>query len=155
MDQTRSRQYHAQADEMIPAILLRLVFALVLAVLALVTVAKLSGRPLEATPAQTEIVRERAIFLEADAGGAVRVLDNKGSVLADLDPDQGGFIAGVERVIARERMKRAVGHGGPVLLQLREGHRLSILDPETGWTAELMGFGADNVRSFARLLDQP
>ena len=69
--------------------------------------------------------------------------------------DKGGFIAGIERVIERERKKRGLTENTPVLLQLREGNRLSITDPATEWTAELMGFGATNSRTFARLLDQP
>jgi len=32
--------------------------------------------------------------------------------------------------------------------------RISIHDPSTGWSADLMGFGADNARAFARLLAQ-
>ncbi len=155
MDQTRQRQYHAHADELVPTILLRLMFALVVAILALVTVSTLSGRPLESTPANTPILRERAIFLSGDMAGAARVLDQNGTVLAEFDANTGGFIAGIERVIYRERMKRGIEQGGPVLLRLRTGNRLSIYDPATDWSAELMGFGADNVRSFARLLDQP
>lgn len=151
-DQTRLRR---NPDEIVPTMLVRLMFALVLAVLALVTVAKLSGRPLEATPPRTELIEERAIYLSGDTSGAARVLDANGTVLADFGPDTGGFVAGIERVLYRERMKHGVDANGPVLLQLREGNRLSLYDPSTGWSAELMGFGADNTRSFARLLGQP
>ena len=38
---------------------------------------------------------------------------------------------------------------------LRENGRMSLTDPATGWSAELMGFGADNTRSFAKLLEEP
>lgn len=154
--QTRSVLYHARADEMIPTVMLRLMFALVLAVLALVTVATLSGRPLESTPAyDTAVIRERLIYLSGDTTGAATVRDETGAVLFEFSPEKGGFIAGIERVIHRERMLRGITENGPVLLQLREGNRLSITDPTTDWTAELMGFGATNIRSFARLLDQP
>ena len=155
MSNSRATQLHSKADELIPTVLLRLVFALVLAVLALVTVAKLSGRPLEATPPVAEIIKERAIIISGDSSGSARVLDQHGGLLADFSADKGGFVAGVERVIYRERMKRGAQQGGPVLLQLRQGNRLSIYDPATDWSAELMAFGADNTRSFARLLDQP
>ena len=155
MEQTRQRQYHARADELVPTILLRLMCALVLSVLALVTVATLSGRPLESTPPQTEVLKERAIILSGDTSGAARVLDQNGAVLATFDAEKGGFVAGIERVIYRERMKHGAPQFGPVLLQLREGNRLSLTDPTTGWSAELMGFGATNTRSFARLLGQP
>lgn len=153
--QTRHVLYHARADELIPTVLLRLMFALVLSILALVTVATMTGRPLESTPADTAIIKQRAIFLSGDVSGAARVLDGDGTILADFSAEKGGFISGIERVVYRERMKSGITENGPVLLQLREGNRLSLLDPSTGWSAELMGFGATNTRSFARLLDQP
>ena len=153
---TRSEMYHARADEMIPKVMLRLMFALVLSVLALVTVATLSGRPLESTQDYTsDVIRERLIYLEGDMTGAATVRDVDGRILHEFASDKGGFIAGIERVIERERMKRGLTENTPVLLQLREGNRLSITDPATEWTAELIGFSATNIRSFARLLDQP
>ena len=133
---------------------LRLMFALVLAVLALVTVATLSGRPLESTPDYDRtVISERLIYLDGDMTGAATVRDVDGAVLHEFAPDKGGFISGIKRVIERERMKRGLPNEAPVLLQLREGNRLSLTDPETDWTAEPMGFGATNHRSFARLLD--
>ena len=96
---------------------------------------------------------ERAIFISGNATGAALVLDANGSVIADFPADKGGFVAGIERVIDRERMKIGAEASAPVLLRLREGNRLSIYDPETDWSAELMGFGADNLRTFARLLE--
>ena len=150
MAETHSPQ--TRPDDIVPTVLLRLMFALVLSVLALVTVATLSGRPLEAVPPATAVIAERAIYLSGDTSGAARVLDQNGAVLATFSSEKGGFVAGIERVIHRERMKYGTDLRGPVLLQLREGNRLSLTDPETGWSAELMGFGADNTRSFARLL---
>ncbi|TNF65047.1 MAG: pullulanase [Rhodobacteraceae bacterium] len=142
-------------DELVPRFMVRAMFALVVVCLVLVSAARITGRPLEATPPDTPVIRERAIHLSGDTSGAARVLDANGSVIADLPGDQGGFIAGVQRVIERERAKRDLPSDAPVLLQLREGNRLSITDPLTGWSAELMGFGATNTRSFARLLGQP
>ncbi|MCE8009710.1 photosynthetic complex assembly protein PuhC [Aestuariivita sp.] len=139
--------------EIVPIFMVRAMFALVVVCLVLVSAARITGRPLEATPANTPVIAERAIYLSGDTSGAALVLDANGSVLADLPGEEGGFIAGVQRVIDRERNKHGVPLTAPVLLQLREGHRLSITDPSTGWSAELMGFGATNFRSFARLLD--
>ena len=141
--------------EMVPRALSRSLLALVLTCLALVTWATLSDRPLESTPATGKVLQERVVFLSGDMSGAARVLDANGVVIADLNPQEGGFIAGVERVLERERAKRGVSLDGPVNLQLREWNRLSLLDPSTGWSAELMGFGATNTRAFARLLVQP
>jgi putative photosynthetic complex assembly protein len=142
-------------DELVPVFMVRAMFALVVVCLVLVSAARITGRPLESTPPDGAIVKERLIYLSGDTSGAARVLDVDGALIADLPGEQGGFIAGIERVIARERLKYGLPNDRPVLLQLREGNRLSITDPLTGWSAELMGFGLTNTRSFARLLDQP
>lgn len=148
-----STRIRAPSEELVPRVLVRLMFALVLAILALVTVARITDRPLEATPAETPIIAERAIHLSGNAAGEAQVLDANGSVIATFARDKGGFVAGIDRVLRRERAKHDVAVDTPVLLRLREGHRLSLFDPETGWSAELMGFGADNLRTFARLLE--
>lgn len=152
-DTSQPPRLRHKEDDLVPMFMVRAMFALVVVCLVLVSAARITGRPLEATPTDAPIIAERAIFLSGDTSGAARVLDANGSVLADLPGEQGGFIAGVQRVIDRERNKSGVSLDGPVLLQLREGNRLSITDPSTGWSAELMGFGATNFRSFARLLD--
>ena len=146
---------HAPEDELVPRILVRAVLAMLLIVLSLVTIATLTGRPLESTPPDAAILQERTIYLSGDASGAARVLDANGSVLATFASDKGGFIAGIERVIQRERGKVGADPSAPVVLRLREGNRLSLYDPTTDWSAELMGFGADNLRTFARLLRNP
>ncbi|WP_299615802.1 photosynthetic complex assembly protein PuhC [uncultured Tateyamaria sp.] len=155
MSHADSPRIHAKEEELVPRILIRAVLALLLIILSLVTIATLTDRPLESTPAQTPIVAERAIFLSGDASGAALVLDANGTVLADFPADKGGFVAGIERVLVRERAKSGADASAPVLLRLREGNRLSLYDPETNWSAELMGFGADNLRTFARLLSKP
>ncbi len=137
----------------IPLVLVRAMFALVLAVLAIVTYARLTDVPLSATPPEGALVAQREMILTTrDLSGAVMVLDTDGSVLADLSPEEGGFVAGIARVIERERIKARVDLQGPVQVLRRDTGRLSIYDPSTGWSADLMGFGADNARAFARLL---
>jgi putative photosynthetic complex assembly protein len=146
---------HAREEELVPRIMVRIMFGLVLTILVIVTVATLTGRKPTSAPPEGAVLSERAIFLSGDASGAARVLDQHGTVIADFPPEKGGFVAGIERVIARERGLRGLDMSQPVVLQLKEGNRLSITDPTTGWSAELMGFGATNSRTFARLLDQP
>ena len=146
---------HARPEELVPRIMVRIMFGLVLTILVIVTIATLTGREPTSRPPEGELLTERAIHLSGDASGAALVLDEYGAVIADFPSDKGGFVAGIERVIARERALRGLDMSQPVLLQLREGNRLSITDPATGWSAELMGFGATNTRTFARLLDQP
>lgn len=152
--QTRPR-IHATEDEIVPRIMVRIMFGLVLTILIIVSVATLTGREPQNQPPQGAVLSERAIYLSGDASGRARVLDSTGSVIAEFPADKGGFVAGIERVIARERGLHGLDMSAPVLLQLKEGNRLSITDPTTGWSAELMGFGATNARTFARLLDKP
>ncbi len=152
--QTRPR-IHAKPEDMVPRALVRVMFGLVASVLVIVSLATWSGRAPDAQPPSAPIIAERAIILSGDASGAARVLDANGSVIADFASDKGGFVAGVERVIERTRLQAGADPAAPVLLQLRAGNRLSLYDPATGWSAELMGFGASNTRVFARLLDQP
>lgn len=145
----------SEADTLIPKVLVRAMLALVLSALAITVFATLTNRPLEATPPVSEVVRERVLILGGgdDLSGAVKVLDGHGSLVADLSPEQGGFIAGVHRVILRERIKARLPADGPVLLRAHKNGRMAIHDPSTGWSADLMGFGADNAKAFARLLD--
>ncbi|MEO0389310.1 MAG: photosynthetic complex assembly protein PuhC [Pseudomonadota bacterium] len=154
MDQTQPRMKHAE-DELVPPFMSRLLLALVFAVLALVAIATLTDRPLNSTPADTPIIAERMIVIAGKPDGSATVRDTDGALIASFTSDKGGFVAGIERVLIRERAKIGANPAAPVHLQLREGNRLSLTDPATGWSAELMGFGADNTRTFARLLAPP
>jgi putative photosynthetic complex assembly protein len=139
--------------DLIPRFLGRALTAVVLTCLALVTMATLTDRPLEATPPALPVVAERMIILSGDMSGAARVLDTNGQVIAELSPEQGGFISGVYRVLVRERTKHGVALDTPVRLVRTEGNRIAIYDDTIGWSADLMGFGLTNTRAFARLLD--
>lgn len=143
----------ARDAEMIPPVLTRGLAVLVLCVLALVAYARLADRPLEATPPDAPIAESRVMNLSGDMSGAATVRDAEGGLIADLAPEQGGFVSGVWRVLQRERTKHRAALDGPVTLIRRADGRISIADPSTGWSADLMGFGADNARAFAKLLD--
>lgn len=138
--------------ELIPRTMTRAMVALVLSVLVLVTAARLTDRPLIATPPTGDVVTSRALLLSGDMAGAVTVRAPDGTMIADLAPEQGGFISGVWRVIQRERIKHRAAPDGPVTLMAHDTGRMSITDPSTGWSADLMGFGKDNASAFARLL---
>ncbi|MEO1107832.1 MAG: photosynthetic complex assembly protein PuhC [Pseudomonadota bacterium] len=149
-------QTHSQDRELIPRVLLRAMGLLVCTVMAIVTYARIADVPLSATPPAAEITHERAMILISDGvSGAVSVLSPEGAVIARLDATQGGFVAGVARVIDRNRAQADLQAHTPVIVTRRANGRLDITDPTTGWSADLMGFGADNASRFARLLDQP
>ncbi len=151
---TPEQKLRERDREMIPTVLIRAMFALVMASLVIVTFARVTDRPLEASPPTgVAVFKERQIILEGSMSGAARVLDTNGNVIADLDATEGGFIAGVWRVLQRERSQNRVALDAPVRLVLWKDGRLSLQDETTGWRAELTGFGATNLDAFARLLD--
>lgn len=138
--------------DMIPKAALRAMLGLVLLVLILVSLARFFNAPLVATPEDAPIVVRKSVTISGQMSGAVKVFDANGIVIADLSPEAGGFISGVSRVLDRERQKHGVALDSPVDIIWRENNRISIYDPATGWTADLMGFGADNARAFAHLV---
>lgn len=140
--------------EKIPVVLLRAVLVLVLSALLIVSYAVVTDRPLEAMPpTDTPVFKEREIILSGSMNGAAEVMDVNGTVIASLTPDKGGFIAGVYRVLVRERNKHGVDIHAPIRLVRFADGRLSLRDAHTGWRAELIGFGRDNEAAFSRLLD--
>ncbi len=145
---------HPRDKELVPRIMMRMVLVLILSVLAIVSYARLTDRPLIATPPEAETVFSRDVLLSGDMSGTATIRETDGTLIADLTPDEGGFISGVWRVIQRERTKHRVALDGPVTLIRKDNGRVSIHDPSTGWSADLMGFGADNARAFMRLLAQ-
>ena len=151
-----SQHFRTREDrEKIPRILLRAILALVLIVLALVSFARITGmQPAAMPPADVPIVQERVLHIFGDQEGHARVLDQHGHQIADLGPDQGGFIAGVWRSMARVRTQQGIDPSAPVRLVRFADGRLGLRDDLTGWRVELIGFGRDNTRAFAKLLEQ-
>lgn len=138
--------------EKIPRIILRAMLFLVLSVLALVTWARVTDRPLDATPPDVPVAEVRSIVILGAMDGSARVTDADGTLIADLAPEEGGFIAGMWRALNRERTKARMPLQAPVdLIRFQDG-RLALHDPSTGWRVELMGFGHDNTAAFARLM---
>ena len=92
--------------------------------------------------------------LEDRIAGAARVFDVSGALIADLSAGQGGFISSVARTVKRKRTLSNVSLDGPVILTSDTLGRLKISDPSSGWSADLMSFGADNSGAFAALLTE-
>ncbi|MGI4875884.1 MAG: photosynthetic complex assembly protein PuhC, partial [Janthinobacterium lividum] len=63
-----------------------------------------------------------------------------------------GFIRGVLRGMARDRLMRGVGKAPPFRLTLFGDGALTLFDPSTGRNVELGSFGPTNKQSFADLL---
>lgn len=146
-----TRIYTPEKD-LVPRAMVRTMFGLVMLCLIMVTAHVWTGQPITATPPDSPVKVEKTLFLHGDMSGAARVLDANGSLIANLSPEEGGFLSGIWRVLQRERTKARVALDGPVTVTAFENGRMAITDPSTGWSADLMGFGQDNAAAFARLL---
>jgi putative photosynthetic complex assembly protein len=143
-----------KADERIPPALLKGIAAIVLFSLAMVTFARLTGMPPAATPNDdVAIVQERLIQIMGTIDGGAKVTGEDGTVIADLGPMEAGFISGVHRALARERMLQKIDDNPPVRIVRFADGRLGLRDPATGWRVELISFGDTNREAFAALLE--
>ncbi len=157
MTMTPEQKLVERDREMVPKLLVRAMFILCMSVLVIVTYAKLTDRPLAATPpteAELPIIKEKVIRIYGAMDGSARVMDTEGNVILNLSKEEGGFVAGIYRVL--ERRRGAVGASGsdPIrLVQMADG-RLALRDDVTDFRAELYGFGAANERVFARIMEE-
>ncbi len=154
-DQTHSlaNQMKLRDREMVPRALVVAMFGLMAASLAIVTFARLTDQPLSGSPEPSAIVQEKEITLIGDRSGGVHVEDATQQQIASSKENNAGFIDVISNSIARERKVQGVDGNPPVRLVRRENGRTAIIDPATGWSIELIGYGKDNVAAFARLLD--
>lgn len=142
--------------EMIPTVLIRAMGILVVCSLLIVSYAVLTARPLEAvppTPDTAAIAHERVIRIHGNMDGSARVLDEAGQLIAAYAPDEGGFIAGIGRVLERERGAVGLAGSEPIRLIRYENGHLALFDDLTDFRVDLTGFGADNLAVFAALME--
>ena len=138
--------------QMIPAILLKAMLALVLASLAVVTFSVVTGRDHTGVPKPAAIVAERTVILQGGGAQSVTVLDENGQVLMDLP--HGGFITVIQNANERARLVKGVDKLLPLRIVEYANGRLTAHDDYTGWSAELGAFGSDNRAAFERLMSQ-
>ncbi len=136
--------------EMIPTPLLRLMLALVVASVLLVSGAVLTGRTPTGQPKDSPVTADRQLVIKTGGAKAVTLYDADGSFLTHLD--HGGFVTVIGNGLDRARTVARVGQDAPVTLARHENGRLTLTDPATGWNVELTAFGSDNEAAFAALL---
>jgi putative photosynthetic complex assembly protein len=139
--------------DMVPKVLVRLMFGLMVASLALVAFDQLSGRPLEGVRQVAPIVAERVVTLTGDRQGIYIVTDETGAVIASSEDELSGFIGVIGRVVDRQRTVERLEGNPPIRIVRREGGHVAIIDDAVDKTVELFGYGADNVAAFARLVE--
>lgn len=152
MSQLEQQMRHRD-KEMVPTILVKAMFGLMLATTGIVAYAQWSGTPdvgvLEAAP----IEQSRDILLIGDRSGVYEVRDVDGTVIAVSSDPKAGFLGVIGRVVDRERMLHDLTTQDPIQVVRRTNGNIAILDDTTGMAVELIGYGEDNVAAFAQLLD--
>jgi putative photosynthetic complex assembly protein len=140
--------------ELVPRFLVQAMFALMLGTVALVSFAKIANLPKVGVVAASPIVAERTIWLVGDRTGTSALADENGTIIARATADEkGGFIGVIGIAIHRQRFMHGVTANGPIRVARQENGRIVIIDDSTSEMVELLGYGPDNVATFARLLD--
>ncbi len=141
-------------DQIIPRALLRAMLGLVLVVLGLVTYAVLSERQHVAQTFTAPVEESRLIRINEGAQRTATVHAMDGTLLAQSAQGASGFIAVVQNSLSFERKRHGVTGNPPVTLVRFADGRLGLRDEATGWKIHLTGFGQDNTRAWAAVLDR-
>jgi putative photosynthetic complex assembly protein len=88
-----------------------------------------------------------------ETDGSIRVQNAKtGQRVATIQPGSGGFVRGVMRGLARDRISRHIGEAPPFRLSQAQDKRMTLEDTATGRVIDLESFGSGNRDSFLQLL---
>ena len=118
---------------------------------AAVRIAKTSG-PVAAPVAPAAAASVDLRFSD-QADGSIRISDDRsGAVVATLAPDSNGFIRGVMRGLARDRISRHIGEAPPFRLSQDHAGKLWLQDTATQRLIDLEAFGTGNRAAFADLM---
>lgn len=140
--------------ELVPRFLIQAMLALMVCSVALVSFAVLTDRPLEAVLVEAPIVAERSVILTGNRSGTYTVTDaTTGEQIAMSSDEKAGFIGVMGKSIAFERGRHNLALDAPVRIVRRDNGHVAIIDDTTGMVVELIGYGADNVAAFARIVN--
>lgn len=107
------------------------------------------GRSAMAASAAVEV---RDLRFEDRPEGTIAIFRDGERRLADVIPAGGnGFVRGVLRGLARERMRQHGAASAPFRLTRWADGRLTVSDPSTGRSVDVAAFGPDNYGAFARI----
>ena len=153
MSGLQTQMRHRDRD-MVPKVLVQGMFALMIASVAIVAFAQWTGAPNAGVLVEAPVVKERSVVLTGGRDMTYAVTDAAtGAEIARSSDLRDGFIGVIGRVIERDRHVKRIEGNPPVRLVRRENGHTAIIDDSTGLVVELIGYGADNVAAFARLLD--
>ena len=152
MSQLEQQMRHRD-KEMVPTILVKAMFGLMLATTGIVAYAQWSGTPDVGVLQVAPVEQSRQIVLIGDRSGVYTVSDVDGTQLAISSDTKAGFLGVMGRVVDRERELRGVTSDAPITVVRRTNGNTAILDDTTGMAVELIGYGTDNVAAFSQFLE--
>ncbi|MEL6768276.1 MAG: photosynthetic complex assembly protein PuhC [Pseudomonadota bacterium] len=129
--------------------------AIMIGTLLLTAVVTFTRDRAPATATAAPVIAERFIAFRANpnATDGVIIRDaESGTVIVAFGPEEGGFVRGMERVVAFERQKMGQGMDAPFKLTAHQDGRVFLADPVTGQVIDINAFGPDNAEAFAALL---
>src|SRR4051794_17311300 len=103
-------------------------------------------------PASGAVLARDLVFEDRDDGAVVTRLTS-GRTVAGFGGEN-GVLRGPPRGFARARRPDHLGPASPFRLARWPDGRLTLDDPANGRHAELLAFGPDNAKVFARLLEE-
>ncbi len=152
MSGLETRMRHRDRD-MVPRALVQGMFALMACALAIVAFAQWTGQPQRGVLQEAPVIAERLIVMTGDRSGLYAVHDADGRLIAMSSDEKAGFIGVIGRVVDHQRDIHRVPSDAPLRLVRRANGNIAIIDPTAALSVELIGYGADNVAAFARLID--
>ncbi len=141
-------------DPTVPRFMLIATAILLIGVIAVAALSRqgVIGRGGEAPIAAPE--QSRALFFKDRSQGGIAVISAEtGEVVAVVAPGEGGFLRGVVRGLVGERKQRDITAATPFDLNRYADGRVTLSDPMTGRSIELVSFGETNMAVFTRLFE--
>jgi putative photosynthetic complex assembly protein len=152
MSQLEQQMRHRD-KEMVPRFLVQAMFGLMAATLSIVAYAQWFDVPNRGVLIEAPITQSLEIVMVGDRSGIYEVMTTDGQLIASSSDEKAGFIGVMGRVIDRERFVHDLTGNAPITVVRRENGNIAIIDDTTDLSVELIGYGADNVAAFAKLLD--
>jgi putative photosynthetic complex assembly protein len=117
----------------------------------LLVVALLRNMGMEIPQEHAPVLWQLSLRFEDRPNGDVAVLDASTQTEIHRYVGEQGFVRGILRTLARERMRRGIGSGPSFDLIAHSDGRLTLVDPATAQRIDLESFGPTNLASFALL----
>ena len=152
MSQLEQQMRHRD-KEMVPRFLVQAMFGLMAATLSIVAYAQWFDVPNRGVLIEAPITQSLEIVMVGDRSGTYEVMTTDGQLIASSSDEKAGFIGVMGRVIDRERFVHDLTGNAPITVVRRDNGNIAIIDDTTDLSVELIGYGADNVAAFAKLLD--